>query len=606
MQKLKNWIDGIPFKRRGVIITFMIVLISVVLMSGMLGVSTSDVLSRQITDTRANLADFTAETIESRFKDALRVANMALSQDMIIAALENVSEERDYPMAQQIKDERDIGAFLKSMENSTNFVRIRLLMCGDCLYSNEQINFFRMSEEQRAQLDNMRANGQYYDISEGIFPYIFNNDRRVVTVTYTKASRSSFMNTDGAVAVDIDAEEIERMLRNVLVTPGDAVVLLSKNGDAAMAMGDAKNAALRVENAQTGEWTSLSEDGLMVYEVPISTGGWRLSYRVRTQSMYSQVNDFLRNMLMAIMLVLIFALIITITTTAANSRRILKLSEAMDKVRNGDMNVRVSEGGGNEVGIMEHSFNYLMDTLNAMVENKLENARQISKLEMRLLQSQIKPHFLYNSLDLICWRLLKMGDESGARYVQALAQFYRIGLSRGSELIPLADELRHVQLYVEIQNFRLDGAIGLNIKMPVYCRDIKVPGNILQPLVENSINAGIMEKAERKGHILICCQLIDKMLEIVISDDGVGMDMDMMDSLLKNGSKDHYGVWNVHRRLRLQFGDRAGLEYSLRSEGGVEVRVKIPCDAVLEDDMPNEIITSQPAQPDLSEEINKK
>lgn len=579
MQKMRDWMDRIPLKRRGVMITFMIVLMSVALMSSVLGVSTSDVLSRQITDTRASLADFTAETIELRFKDALRVANMALSQDIITKAMENVSEAREYPMAQQISDERNIGAFLKSMENSTNFVRIRLLLCGDCLYSNEQINFFRMSDEQRNALDEMRANGQYYDISEGIFPYIFNQDRRVVTVTYPKASRGSFMNVDGAVAVDIDTAEIERIIENMIVTPGDAVVLVNRNGEAAITMGDARNAALIQEPVRMGEWTNLSEKGLMVYEVPISIGSWRLSYRVRTQSMYSQVNDFLRNMLTAIALVLMLALIITITTTAANNRRILQLSETMDKVRSGDMNLRVREGGSNEIGVMEHSFNYLMDTLNAMVETKLENARQISRLEMRLLQSQIKPHFLYNSLDLICWRLLKMGDESGARYVQALAQFYRIGLSRGSELIPLEDELRHVQLYVEIQNFRLDGAIDLNIKMPAHCRSIKVPGNILQPLVENSINAGIMEKAEHRGHILICCQLTGQMLEILISDDGVGMDMDMMESLLKNGSDAHYGVWNVHRRLRLQFGDSAGLEYSLRSEGGVDVRVKIPCAA---------------------------
>ena len=198
------------------------------------------------------------------------------------------------------------------------------------------------------------------------------------------------------------------------------------------------------------------------------------------------------------------------------------------------------------------------------------------QLEMRLLQSQIKPHFLYNTLGLICWRLTKNGDLEGARYVQALAQFYRIGLNQGNALIALEQELRHVQLYVEIQNFRLDGAIALQITLPQALKDIRVPGNMLQPLVENSIVAGILEKPGGRGSVQISCAQEGKDLTILISDDGVGVDIAMVESVLNQRSDSHYGIWNVNRRLRLIYGERAGLAYSINAAGGVDVLVRIP------------------------------
>ena len=154
---------------------------------------------------------------------------------------------------------------------------------------------------------------------------------------------------------------------------------------------------------------------------------------------------------------------------------------------------------------------------------------------------------MYNTLGLICWRLTKNGDLEGARYVQALAQFCRIGLNQGNALIALEQELRHVQLYVEIQNFRLDGAIALQITLPQALKDIRVPGNTPQPLVENSIVAGILEKPGGRGSVQISCAPGRKrILRSLISDDGVGVDIPaMVESVLNQRSDSHYGIWNV-------------------------------------------------------------
>lgn len=576
MARLRNWLERLSLKKRLILMTFCVTLLTVLMVSSYMGIYATDVLSDQAQAARAQLAKFTTTSISDRFSEALRVANMVLSQTFVTDAMETIAQHKEYPVVDQIKDEREIGSFVKSLENSSNFVRVRLLLCGDSLYSNEQVNFFKMSEEEQARLSAMRARGEYYEIMDNVFPYIFKNERRVISVTYTKSSSASFLEVDGAVVIDIDSNEILALMANMLVTEGDAVTLYNSDGEIMLTTGDAELGAQPAPESPFNMWVADEREGFVCYNTRLSTGNWLLSYRVRVDAMYAQVDDLLRNMVTMLTIALLLALLMTVTSSRANSRRILRLSAAMDRVRNGDFDVRVDEGGPNEIRVIEHSFNFLLDELQQMINAKLENTRQMANLEMRLLQSQIKPHFLYNSLDLICWRLQLMGDDKGARYVQALAQFYKVGLSRGSELIPLSDELRHVQLYVEIQNFRLDGSIELQIVLPQNCRAQLVPGNILQPLVENAIGAGIMEKPEHRGHISISCTNGEHALEILISDDGIGTDIDALRALLHQRSDSHYGVWNVNKRLQLLFGAQAGLYYDLNAAGGVDVRIIIP------------------------------
>lgn len=576
MHRLRTWLEKLSLKWRLILVSFLVVVVSVSLITGVMGVFSYRAISNQVTDARAQLAAFTAGSISDRMQEALRVANLVLSQELVTEAIASVAVQEDYPLSQQIRDAREIVSFTKSLEDSSNLVRVRILLCGDALYANEQVTFFTMTEEEREYLTELRLQGQYYNVSESVFPYIFQNTRHVISVVCPKVDSGDFSVVEGGVAVDIDAQEILELMQNMLVSQGDAAVLYDKDGTVILQTGGEELCALPAHGGVQNEWIGGRDRGTMFYETQLEVGGWLLSYRVNADSMFSIGTELLRSMLLALALVLLGALAMTITSGTAQSRRLLVLAAAMDRVRNGDMDVRVQEGGRNEVGVMEHSFNYLLDELRHMLDGKVEAARQLGILEMRLLQSQIKPHFLYNTLDLICWRLVKNGDEEGARCVQALAQFYRIGLSRGGELIPLEDELRHVQLYVEIQNFRLDSSITLEITLPSDCKDIPVPGNILQPLVENSIGAGIMEKPDGRGTVRISCEKRYRDLEILISDDGVGMDIGMIEELLGQRSDSHYGVWNVNKRLRLRFGERAGLNYSRNEHGGVDVLVRIP------------------------------
>lgn len=575
MRRDGGWLERLPVKKRLIVMTFLVVLVTVALVSGCIGAFSYRTISTQAMDARAQLAHFTAASIAKRMQECLRLTDLILSQDLVKDAISRTASGEAYPLAEQIQDAKDISAFTQTLESTSGVVRVRILLCGQALYSNELVTFFPMDGELRAHLAQLRAQGQYYTISEGEFPYIFQKTQRVVSFTRPSVSTEDFQTIEGGVAIDIATEEILSYMRNMLVSPEDAVTLYDAAGTPILRVGNEKLAQLASPGGALDAWHGAAEE-VLFYETRLPAEQWLLSYRVQAAALYSPATELLRTIVLVLAAALLVALLMTITTSTAQSRRLLALAHAMDRVRNGDMDVRVEEGGKNEMGIMEHSFNYLADSLQRTLDARVEAGKQMVQLEMRLLQSQIKPHFLYNTLGLICWRLTKNGDLEGARYVQALAQFYRIGLNQGNALIALEQELRHVQLYVEIQNFRLDGAIALQITLPQELKDIRVPGNMLQPLVENSIVAGILEKPGGRGSVQISCAQEGKDLTILISDDGVGVDIAMVESVLNQRSDSHYGIWNVNRRLRLIYGERAGLAYSINAAGGVDVLVRIP------------------------------
>ena len=575
MRRDGGWLERLPVKKRLIVMTFLVVLVTVALVSGCIGAFSYRTISTQAMDARAQLAHFTAASIAKRMQECLRLTDLILSQDLVKDAISRTASGEAYPLAEQIQDAKDISAFTQTLESTSGVVRVRILLCGQALYSNELVTFFPMDGELRAHLAQLRAQGQYYTISEGEFPYIFQKTQRVVSFTRPSVSTEDFQTIEGGVAIDIATEEILSYMRNMLVSPEDAVTLYDAAGTPILRVGNENLAQLASPGGALDAWHGAAGE-VLFYETRLPAEQWLLSYRVQAAALYSPATELLRTIVLVLAAALLVALLMTITTSTAQSRRLLALAHAMDRVRNGDMDVRVEEGGKNEMGIMEHSFNYLADSLQRTLDARVEAGKQMVQLEMRLLQSQIKPHFLYNTLGLICWRLTKNGDLEGARYVQALAQFYRIGLNQGNALIALEQELRHVQLYVEIQNFRLDGAIALQITLPQELKDIRVPGNMLQPLVENSIVAGILEKPGGRGSVQISCAQEGKDLTILISDDGVGVDIAMVESVLNQRSDSHYGIWNVNRRLRLIYGERAGLAYSINAVGGVDVLVRIP------------------------------
>ena len=262
--------------------------------------------------------------------------------------------------------------------------------------------------------------------------------------------------------------------------------------------------------------------------------------------------------------------------------RVSLFAKTMEAVEQGDVRTRLKPEGDDEIAQLMGGFDRMMDRIDGLMEERVEYARQIKHLELKALQAQINPHFLYNSLDLINCTAISRNVPEISRMVRALGQFYRASLSRGREVIPLADEIRHVQLYVDIQNMRFDDRVRVEWQLDESAGQCQVIKIILQPLIENAMIHGIFEKPSKTGTIRVCTRREGSQLRITIEDDGVGMDEA---ARLANFSptppgggdtEGGYGVRNICDRLRIVYGEPYGLFCESTPGKGTKVTVLLP------------------------------
>ena len=281
------------------------------------------------------------------------------------------------------------------------------------------------------------------------------------------------------------------------------------------------------------------------------------------------------------------------------SRPINQLMSFMQKAESGDLAIRYWGEREDEFGKLGRSFNAMLMQMSKLLSLTELQGRQKREAELRSLQAHIKPHFLYNTLDTIHWMARKKGADDVAEVVQSLSRLFRIGLSKGNDIIPLTDEIEHIQSYLVIQKTRYQEKLNYTLDISPEVQHLYVLKLVLQPIVENAIYHGIKER-RGPGHIVIGARMDNGSLVLQISDDGAGMSTEKLEQLRKllesavavpndteYGHKEPteimnvkdlrdqqgYGVLNVQARIQLTFGERYGM--TIESEAGRGTTVTI-------------------------------
>jgi len=277
---------------------------------------------------------------------------------------------------------------------------------------------------------------------------------------------------------------------------------------------------------------------------------------------------------------MILAIVVGFFFTSSIAKPVLDLRSLMKRVEDGDLSVRFSGLPSDEIGELGLGFNEMIERIQSLIDQVYVEQRSKREAELRILQEQIKPHFLYNTLDTIQWMAQEHRVDDVVSMVGALSRLFRIGLSKGREFISLSDELEHVESYLCIQKMRYEDKFDYSIRCDPGLRTRQVMRLTLQPLVENAIYHGIKE---RRGHgtLLVEAKVDGGDLLLVVSDDGVGMTEETLaqlaESLEEGGSPiGGYGIHNVHERIRLTFGKPYGLSFTSAYGEGTVVTVRHP------------------------------
>jgi two-component system sensor histidine kinase YesM len=304
--------------------------------------------------------------------------------------------------------------------------------------------------------------------------------------------------------------------------------------------------------------------------------------------MREQIDRETRGSLTFISLVFFVLIILTMVLITAISnnmiRPIKRLSEMTNQVAKGDFNTRADVTDNDELMTLNKNFNRMVKKISDLVEDIKEEQLNLRKTELRLLQEQINPHFLYNTLENIIWLAEAKEHQKVIEMVSLLSTFFRTSLSEGRDFITVREEERHIESYLKIQKYRYQDIMDYEIKIDDEIKDFTIMKLTLQPIVENALYHGIKNK-RGKGMIRIIGTQTEKELIFLVEDNGIGIDEEKQQHLrnLLSGKADSdniaskgFGLPNVHRRIVLQYGNEYGL--SLKSEYGkkTEMQIKLP------------------------------
>ena len=285
------------------------------------------------------------------------------------------------------------------------------------------------------------------------------------------------------------------------------------------------------------------------------------------------------------LLVASILLLAVIGISSIISREITKpirsLRDSMRKVQNGQFDTHVEVITENEIGSLGRSFNLMTSEIQALMEQNVYEQKQKRKSELKALQAQINPHFLYNTLDSIIWMSEAGENDEVVEMTSALARLLRQSISNDQEEVELEKEIEYVKNYLTIQKMRYKDKLEFFIYVDPRVAHVPIIKLVLQPLVENAIYHGIKYK-ETKGNLKIYARPVDGRVEIVVADDGIGMDEDVMEHIFdehrKEQKRNGVGVPNVQKRLQLQYGSEYGIRYESVKGAGTKAVITIPVD----------------------------
>lgn len=278
-----------------------------------------------------------------------------------------------------------------------------------------------------------------------------------------------------------------------------------------------------------------------------------------------------------LVLALIFANILAHSITG----RLSSVIRQMQTVRHGPPTPMDSPSAHDEIGDLIDTYNYMTRKMDELMKTQAKAAEDLRIAEFNSLQAQINPHFLYNTMDMINWMALQGQTDEISHAVQSLSRFYKLTLSRKKGISTIARELEHITIYVQLQNMRYHDSIELITDIPDELSEYQIPKLTLQPVVENSILHGILEKESKSGTIVITGWMENADVVLLVSDDGVGIPPEILSTILSgNGNSQSGGtniaVYNTHRRLQILYGNDYGLTYSSKLGEGTEVEIRFP------------------------------
>lgn len=326
---------------------------------------------------------------------------------------------------------------------------------------------------------------------------------------------------------------------------------------------------------------TINHQSFNLYISTITNTGWKVSVFTNNSQIYSVLYNFIIIVIITILLLSIIYIFIVYVIVKQVTYPLYRLQAEMNKVKdlNYDVNRSKLKKGSKEIIQLDATFNEMMRRIRYLADKLLQEQENQRKSELKALQNQINPHFLYNTLDSIIYMIDKGENQKAEEMIVALSKFFRISISRGKTIIPLKDEVEHVRNYLLIQKIRFGDQFTYSINVDPSLYQYSCIKLILQPLVENAIEHGLNDN-ESGGQIEIIGTQNESYIILKIKDNGYGISEDKLEQIYKSFHDDsiHQGVGlkNVYQRIKIYYGDEADIKIDSLFDEGTIISIYIP------------------------------
>ncbi len=395
----------------------------------------------------------------------------------------------------------------------------------------------------------------------------------------------------GVLLVDMSFGGIEQICKNVdLPRKGGYLYLIDDSGEIIYhPRQQLINSGIIQENnlqaASYSDGTHSEKFQHQLRQVTVKTAGytgWKLVAVMPVEGVMDNYGQLLLFFLFVVLFSIFLLVFVNLRLSEWITRPVKKLDEAVRQLEAGAEEADVEVRGPHEIEHLAHSIRSMVSTMRHLMDDIIQQEQQKRRSELDVLQAQINPHFLYNTLDSVVWMTENNRTQDAVLMITSLARFFRISLSRGSNIIPVADELEHVRHYLVIQKMRYKNKFSANFIVEDGVEKLFTIKLIQQPILENAIYHG-MAFADGDGEITIHAFRDGDDVLIDVTDNGPGMPEEVVEHLLepgahKGGTKGGSGIGlqNVHRRIQLTFGEDYGLMITSEPDAGTTVRTRIP------------------------------
>ena len=448
-------------------------------------------------------------------------------------------------------------------------------------------NWFTSAQDKLENLHFSELHVQnIFENSSGRYYWVVSLSRGVELTSHGKMSA-------GILLVDMNFSSIRQLFTEINSEGMGYVYLVSSDGEIIYHprqnlifsnMLEENNLAASKYDDGVHDETFQGEERMVVVKT-VGYTGWKIVSVVPKDELYQ---DFDRTRVMAVIIIILSIFLMIF----ANQFVAVRIAKPLKKLENSIRGIRADQkpegtkppviyiGGSPEIQHLGLTIRSMVEQLRKLTDDIVREQEEKRKNELDALQSQINPHFLYNTLDSIMWMIESERYEEAISMVQALGKLLRISLSKGKNIISVGDELQHARSYLDIQKYRYKNKFTSYFEVEEGIEKYKTIKLIIQPIIENAIYYG-MEYMDGEGEIHIRAYTRENDLFLEVEDNGPGMPEEQVEGLLKEGGRSRsrgsgIGLRNVHQRIQLYFGEAYGLEIESEPDEGTLVRIHLP------------------------------